>query len=161
MHDRTQTRDNAVRGQQPYRKPSTLQGTGREFAVRAAGQSQGIAMIRIKTVDKQNLLNVCKLTTIQDRMPMAAEGHLCCNAFFIAEAKYHPEMYPNAIYQNNVPIGFFLYQRTEQQPDTATICRFMLDDRFRKKEIETAAFAHILRGLKIQGVKKVIFLGLV
>lgn len=115
-------------------------------------------MIRIKTVDKQNLLNVCKLTTIQDRMPMAAEGHLCCNAFFIAEAKYHPEMYPNAIYQNNVPIGFFLYQRTEQQPDTATICRFMLDDRFRKKEIETAAFAHILRGLKIQGVKKVIFL---
>ena len=109
-------------------------------------------MIRIKTVDKQNLLNVCKLTTGQDGMPMAAEGHLCCNAFFIAEAKYHPEI------QSSAAFGFFLYQRTEQQPDTATICRFMLDDRFRKKEIETAAFAHILRGLKIQGEKKVIFL---
>ena len=51
-----------------------------------------------------------------------------------------------------------MYQRTENQADTATICRFMLDDRFQKKGLEERALEHILRGLKIQGVKEIIFL---
>lgn len=83
------------------------------------------------------------------------EGHFCCNAISIAEAKYHPEMHPNAIYNNNVLIGFFMYQRAENRADTATICRFMVDDRFQHKGLEEKALEHILRGLKIQGVRKV------
>ena len=49
-----------------------------------------------------------------------------------------------------------MYKRAETQADTATICRFMLDDRFKDKGLEEKALEHVLRGLKIQGVKRVI-----
>lgn len=115
-------------------------------------------MIRIKAVDAQNIFDVCKLTTNQDSIGSTMTGHFCCNAISIAKAKYDPEMYPNAIYNNNTLIGFFIYQRTEHQADTATIYRFMVDDRFQQKGFEEQALEHILRGLKIQGVKKVILM---
>ena len=115
-------------------------------------------MIRIKAVDAQNILDVCELTTNQDSIGTTMEGHFCCNAISIAEAKYHSEMHPNAIYNNNVLIGFFMYQRAENQSETATICRFMIDDRFQHKGLEEKALEHILRGLKIQGVKKIILM---
>ncbi|HIS75255.1 MAG TPA: GNAT family N-acetyltransferase [Candidatus Merdivicinus excrementipullorum] len=113
-------------------------------------------MIRIKAVDAENLLDVCQLTTNQDSIGGAAAGHFYCNAVSIAEAKYYPEMHPNAIYHNNLLIGFFMYQRLENQAETATIRRFMIDDRFQQKGLEEKAFEQILRGLKIQGVKKVV-----
>ena len=115
-------------------------------------------MIRIKAVDAQNILDVCELTTNLNGIGTTREGHHCCNAISIAEAKYNPEMHPNAIYNNHVLIGFFMYQRAENQADTATICRFMIDDQFQQKGLGKKAFEYILRGLKIQGVKKVIFL---
>ena len=115
-------------------------------------------MIRIKAVDAQNILDVCELTTNQDGIGRTLEGHSCCNAISIAETKYHPEMHPNAIYNNNVLIGFFMYIRTENQAETATICRFMVDDRFQQKGLGKKAFEYVLRGLKIQGVKKVILM---
>ena len=115
-------------------------------------------MIRIKAVDAQNILDVCKLTTNQNGSGTAMEGCSCCNAIAIAEANYDPEMHPNAIYHNNVPIGFFLYRRAENQAETATICRFMIDDRLQQKGLAEKALEHILRGLKIQGVKKVVLM---
>ncbi len=115
-------------------------------------------MIRIKAVDAQNILDVCELTTNQDGIGTTIKGCSRCNAISIAEAKYHSEMHPNAIYSNHVLIGFFMYQRAENHADKATICRFMIDDRFQQKGLEEKAFEHILRGLKIQGVKKVIIM---
>ena len=115
-------------------------------------------MIRIKAVDAQNILDVCQLATNQDSIGTTMAGHFCCNAISIAEAKYDPEMHPNAIYNNNTLIGFFMYKRTENQADTAVIYRFMVDDRFQRKGLEEKALEYVLRGLKIQGVKKVIFL---
>ena len=115
-------------------------------------------MIRIKAVDAQNILDVCELATSQDCIGAAMEGHICCNAVSIAETKYHAEMHPNAIYNNDVLIGFFMYKRVEDQAETATICRFMVDDRFQHKGLEEKALAHILRGLKIQGVRKVVLI---
>lgn len=115
-------------------------------------------MIKIKAVDEQNILNVCELKTKQDIIHTGIEGHSYYNALSIAEAKYHSELYPNAIYNNNVLIGFFMYQRTENHADTAIIYRFMIDDNFQHKGLEEKAFEHILRGLKIQGVKKVMLM---
>ena len=115
-------------------------------------------MIRIKAVDAQNLLDVCRMTTNQDCIGTAVEGYCCCNAIFIAKAKYNSEMHPNAIYNNNVPIGFFMFQRAENQADTATICRFMVDDRFQQKGLEEKAFEHILIGLKNQSGKTIILI---
>lgn len=113
-------------------------------------------MIKIKAIDEQNILDVCRLKTSQDNGISTIEKYSLYNAISIAKAKYHLEMYPNAIYNNNVLIGFFMYKRAESQTDTAIIYRFMVDDWFQKKGIEEKAFEHILRGLKIQGVKKVI-----
>ena len=112
-------------------------------------------MIRIKAVDAQNILDVCQLATNQDSIGTTMAGHFCCNAISIAEAEYDPEMHPNAIYNNNTLIGFFMYKRTETQAETATIHRFMIDDRFQQKGLEEKALEHILRGLKIQGVRRV------
>ena len=113
-------------------------------------------MIRIKSVDAQNILAVCELTSNQSCAVAAANGRPRCNALSIAEAKYNPEMHPNAIYNNNVLIGFFMYERPEDESETATLRRFMLGSRFRHDGLEEKALEHVLRGLKIQGVKKVI-----
>lgn len=113
-------------------------------------------MIRIKAVDEQNIMDVCELTSYQSCTGAPAMCRLYCNAISIAETKYNPELHPNAIYSNNALIGFFMYERSEEKAETAIICRFMLDDRFRNMGLEEQAFAHVLRGLKIQGVKKVI-----
>ena len=115
-------------------------------------------MIRIKAVDSQNILDVCELATNRDCIGMSKDGHFCCNAISIAETKYDAEMHPNAIYHNNTLIGFFMYKRAESKSETATICRFMLDDRFQHKGLGRKAFECVLRGLKIQGVKKVILM---
>ena len=90
-------------------------------------------MIRIKTVDAQNILDVCQLTAKQEGIGKGMNGCACCNAISIAQAKYDAEMHPNAIYNNNVMVGFFMYQRAEDQADTATICRFMIDHKFQQK----------------------------
>lgn len=115
-------------------------------------------MIRIKAVDALNVLDVCELTANQDDIGMATEEPACRNAISIAEAKYNAEMYPNAIYNNNALIGFFMYKRTESHAETAKIYRFMVDDRFQHKGLEKKALGYILRGLKIQGVKKVVLI---
>ena len=117
-----------------------------------------MSMIRIKEVDAQNILDVCKLTANHSGIGAAMEEYPCCNAVAIAEAKYYPEMHLNAIYNNNVLIGFFMYRRAENQADTATISRFMIDYHFQHKGVGEKAFEYILRGLKIQGVKKVILM---
>lgn len=114
-------------------------------------------MIRIKAVDEQNILDVCKLKATQDDIS-TVKNYSFCNALSVAEANYHSEMYPNAIYNNNILIGFFMYKRIETQADTAIIYRFMVDDRFQRKGLEEKALEYILRGLKIQGVRKVVLL---
>ena len=111
-------------------------------------------MIKIKSIDKENVLDVCELKTDQDDIGAAIAGRSYCNAISIAESKCHSEMYPNAIYNNNLLIGF-LCTNAENHAKTVMICRFMLDDRFRHDRFEEKALEHILRGLKIQGVKEV------
>ncbi len=115
-------------------------------------------MIRIKAIDAENIFEVCELTTNQDGIGTTMEKYLCCNAVSIAEAKYYPEMHPNAIYNNSTLIGFFMYKRAENQPDKVTLCRFMIDYRFQHKGLGKKAFEYILKGLKIQGVRKVILM---
>ena len=112
-------------------------------------------MIRIKAVDAQNIWDVCELTYGDGCAAPAPDGRFHCNALSIAETKFDPEMHPNAIYSNNVPIGFFMYKRPEAQAETAVIYRFMLGSKYRDRGLEAKALEHVLKGLKIKGVKKV------
>ena len=65
-------------------------------------------------------------------------------------------MHTNAIYNNNVLVGFFMYRRTESRADTAVLRRFRIDARVQRRGLGKKAFAHVLHGLKIQGVRKVV-----
>lgn len=110
-------------------------------------------MIRIKAVDAQNILEVCRLTAGPGAAECAPGGCVCCNAVSIAEAKYDPEMHPNAIYNNNVLVGFFMYRRAESRADTAVLRRFMIDARYQRRGLGKKAFAHVLPGDKDDGEK--------
>ena len=105
-------------------------------------------MIRIKAVDAQNIWDLCELTYGDGCAAPAPDGRFHCNALSIAETKFDPEMHPNAI-------GFFMYKRPEAQAETAVIYRFMLGSKYRDRGLEAKALEHVLKGLKIQGVKKV------
>lgn len=109
-------------------------------------------MIRIKAVDAQNILEVCRLTAGPGAAECAPGGCVCCNAVSIAEAKYDPEMHPNAIY-NNVLVGFFMYRRAESRADMAVLRRFMIDARFQRRGLGKKAFAYVLPGDKDDGEK--------
>ena len=106
-------------------------------------------MIRIKAVDAQNILDVCELTASQDSIGRTAEGCSHCNAISIAEAKYDPEMHPNAIYSSHSLIGFFIYQRPEDHAEMATICRFMVDARVQADGRAQQDCEHIMRVRRI------------
>lgn len=51
-----------------------------------------------------------------------------------------------------------MYRRPEDHAGTATLCRFMIDYRFQHKGLGKKALEYVLKGLKIQGVKKVILM---
>lgn len=115
-------------------------------------------MIHIRPVDADNVFDVCELTTNQDGIGTIMEEFLCCNAISIAESKYYPEMHPNAIYDNDTLIGFFMYRRTQSEPDTATLCRFMIDYRYQHKGLGRKAFAAILDRFRSLGVHKAVLM---
>ena len=115
-------------------------------------------MISIKEIDKQNVFDVCELTTNKNGIGTTMEKYLCCNAISVAESKYYPEMHPKAIYDGDILIGFFMYRRTEEEADTATICRFMIDYKFQGKGLGRDAFSCILSGLRILDVQRVILM---
>lgn len=115
-------------------------------------------MLSIREIDAQNVFDVCELTTNRNGVGTIMEKYLCCNAVSVAESKYYPEMHPKAIYDGDVLIGFFMYRRTEQETETATICRFMIDHKFQGRGLGREAFSCILKGLKVQGVQKVVLM---
>ncbi len=115
-------------------------------------------MIKIKAVDRQNIFDVCELSANQESTGKKVVRCSYCNAISIAEAKYDSEMHPNAIYNNDVLIGFFMYKRAENQAEKATICRFMVNDGSQQKGLAEKALKHVLKGLKIQGVRNVVLI---
>ena len=106
-------------------------------------------MIKIKSIDAQNVLEVSKL---KDNPNLK---NTLINAIFIAESKYDLELNPNAIYKNQICIGFFMYRRDKNRSEIATLCHFMIDYSFQNKGMDKIALEMILKGLKSQGVKKV------
>ncbi|MBP3480201.1 MAG: GNAT family N-acetyltransferase [Clostridia bacterium] len=48
-----------------------------------------------------------------------------------------------------------MYKRTDSEPQTATICRYMIDYRFQNKGLGKKAFKNILKYLKNCGISAV------
>lgn len=112
-------------------------------------------MIQIKAVDKFNFWDVGELTSNADGIATVLEEYICCNALSIAESHFYPEYKPNAIYNEDTLIGFFMYKALDEKPNEAFICRFMLDYKFIGKGLGNQSFTAILQHLKDKGMKKV------
>lgn len=115
-------------------------------------------MVHIEEITAENIFDVCELTTNENGIGTTMEEYLCCNATSVAESKYFPEMHPQAIYNGPTLIGFFMYRRTPDEPETATICRFMIDYKFQRQGLGREAMGSILRHLKDCGVSKVVLM---
>ena len=79
------------------RLPDAERGTGARGALGAEAEDAvggGAAMIRIKAVDAQNILEVCGLSWGGEGACTSAEGQALCNVLSIAEAKYDPRAAP-------------------------------------------------------------------
>lgn len=115
-------------------------------------------MVTIEAVDARNVFDVCELTTNADGMGTVLEEFLCGNAVSISEAAYFPAMNPRALYEGGCLVGFFMYERTEAQPETATLCRFMIDRRFQGRGLGRQAFARMLDYFRQQGVRRAVLM---
>lgn len=115
-------------------------------------------MIYIKEVDAENVFDVCELTTNHDGIGTTMEDYLCCNGTSVAESRYYPEMHPKAIYNSETLIGFVMYKQTDEEPATATICRFMIDYKFQNQGLGRKSLAGILDYLRDQGISKVVLM---
>lgn len=112
----------------------------------------------IREISLENVFDICELTTNKDGVGTTMEEFLCCNATSIAESKYDPAMHPKAIYHEDRPVGFFMYRQTAAQPETATICRFMLDYRYQGRGLGRKAFAALLQYLRGSGFSTVVLM---
>lgn len=115
-------------------------------------------MVYLGDITPENVFDVCELTTNKNGIGTVMEEYLCCNAVSIAEAGYYPEMHPRAIWNDESLIGFFMYRRTDCDPRTATICRFMIDYRFQGRGLGREAFHSILAYFRQSGISKVILM---
>lgn len=66
-------------------------------------------MIQIKSLNEQNIPDVCELKINQDDIRELIEGHSYCNAICIAEVRYQLEMYPLAIYNSDISMILLNY----------------------------------------------------
>ncbi|MBD2815593.1 GNAT family N-acetyltransferase [Xenorhabdus sp. Flor] len=115
-------------------------------------------MIEIREIDRDNLFDICELTSNKDGIGTVMEEYICCNAISIAEAKFFPEFKPKALYHNGILIGFFMYKHMEQKPQEVEICRYMLDYKFIGKGLGRMTFEAMLSYFKETGVKTVILM---
>ncbi len=110
-------------------------------------------MLKIKALDEENIKDICSLNS-DDNCHVKSDCFTCI-AFYIAKAKCNADQYVNAIYYGSQVIGYFIYERSEDSPNVATITHFDLLKRFKSEELEKMAIEYIVRGLKFQGVKKI------
>ena len=115
-------------------------------------------MITIRDVDSNNVCDVCELTTNANGVGTTMEEWLCCNATSLAESKYFPEMHPRALYDDETLVGFIMYRPTDEEPETAAICRFMIDHKFQGTGLGREALSCMLATLKQQGVRTAVIM---
>ncbi len=112
-------------------------------------------MIEIREINRDNLFDVCELTSNQDGVGTVFEAFICCNAISISEAAFFPECQPRALYRDGELIGFFMYKCWPHNPHEAELCRYMLDHKFMGQGLGRESFAAILADFRLHGIEQV------
>ena len=82
-------------------------------------------------------------------LPKHQRDLLHSNAYSIAQARFYPEFVPRAIYQDERPVGFALYNREDGgRPGHYGIYRFMIDFPLQSQGLGRRAMALLLDEIK-------------
>lgn len=111
-------------------------------------------MLSICEINRDNVFDVCELTSNPDGVGTLFEEFICCNAISISESAFYPECKSRAIYLNQNAIGFFMYKQFPNTIKEAEICRFMLDHKYIGKGFGRQSFSEILAYLRKQNIEK-------
>lgn len=94
--------------------------------------------IKLIHINKSNYLESIDLS-VDD----AQKRFVAPNVFSLAQAAYEPDMYPLAIYHNDVMIGFILYD-FDAELDAWSMSRFMIDKKHQGEGLGKLALAEFL-----------------
>ncbi|MDR2284435.1 MAG: GNAT family N-acetyltransferase [Sphingobacterium sp.] len=114
----------------------------------------------LKEVTAGNYYEVGLLTTNQSGMPTFDEEFICANSVSIAESKYYPKLHPQAIYANDILIGFILSGPYIDDDDNFWILRYMIDYKYQGKGYGKRALLSFIEQIRQKGLVQEIFLGL-
>lgn len=97
--------------------------------------------IRLEAVTSLNYEAVCDLDVTDEQ-----QEYVASNMWSLVESHYCKGHTCKAIYQNDKPVGFFMW--VSETPEKVSIWRFMVDQRYQKSGIGRAALNLALNEIK-------------
>lgn len=96
--------------------------------------------IELVDVTVDNWEEIAELTVAPDEA-----GFVASNLYSLAQSKFEPSACPLAIVANDVPVGFMMYERDDEEPGAVMIYRFMVDHRHRGHGYGRSAMTALLK----------------
>ncbi|MEH6552962.1 GNAT family N-acetyltransferase [Pseudoalteromonas tetraodonis] len=97
--------------------------------------------ISLEDVTSANYEEVCDLDVTE-----AQQEYVACNMWSLVESHYNVGHTCKAIYQNNEPVGFFMW--VQETPTKVSIWRFMVDEHHQNKGIGRQALTMAIAEIK-------------
>jgi len=97
--------------------------------------------ILLEDITSANYEEVCDLDVTE-----AQQEHVACNMWSLVESHYNVGHTCKAIYQNNEPVGFFMW--VQETPTKVSIWRFMVDEHHQNKGIGRQALTMAIAEIK-------------
>ena len=97
--------------------------------------------ILLEDITSANYEEVCDLDVTE-----AQQEYVACNTWSLVESHYNVGHTCKAIYQNNEPVGFFMW--VQETPTKVSIWRFMVDEHHQNKGIGRQALTMAIAEIK-------------
>tara|TARA_Y100000780_G_scaffold232438_1_gene263918 strand:- start:4427 stop:4870 length:444 start_codon:yes stop_codon:yes gene_type:complete len=97
--------------------------------------------ILLEDITSANYEEVCDLDVTE-----AQQEYVACNMWSLVESHYNVGHTCKAIYQNNEPVGFFMW--VQETPTKVSIWRFMVDEHHQNKGIGRQALLMAIAEIK-------------
>ncbi|KGK01796.1 MULTISPECIES: GNAT family N-acetyltransferase [Pseudoalteromonas] len=97
--------------------------------------------ILLEDITSANYEEVCDLDVTE-----AQQEYVACNMWSLVESHYNVGHTCKAIYQNNEPVGFFMW--VQETPTKVSIWRFMVDEHHQNKGIGRQALTMAIAEIK-------------
>lgn len=106
-------------------------------------------MITLKDVNKQNWLDIIRLSSAEDQRNRVFEKTIASNCLSLAQANIEDNWTTKAIYQDDTPIGFTMYGYSDDLFGYE-ICRIMIDYKFQGNGYGKQALLVVIEEMGIQ-----------